>query len=91
MDMSDMQSVTAEDVRELLESGSMDPTLVRWLDTGEVEVVAGVLFGDISYSNYDREHELIVTQQDLRSTGDFDSSNPTDEDCQALAEMLNEG
>ena len=84
-----MAQITAEDVRELLTSTSMDPTMVRWLDTDEVEVVAGVLFSDISYSNRDREYEIIATANDLRQQGDWDVENPTAEDCEAFAEMLN--
>jgi hypothetical protein len=85
-----MATVTADDVRDLLTSGSMDPTLVRWQDTGEVETVAGVLFSDISYSNYDRDYEILATANDLRQQGDWDIEHPTDEDFEAFAAQLNE-
>jgi hypothetical protein len=83
-------AVTADDVRELLTSTSMEPTMVRWLDTGEVETVAGVLFSDISYSNRGREYQIIATAADLREQGDWDTDNPTAEDFEAFAQQLNE-
>lgn len=88
--MNEKQRVTADDVEELLTSGSMEPTLVRWADTGEVEVVAGVLFSDVSYVHYDREHEVIATATDLRAQGDWDIEHPTADDFEAFAQMLNE-
>lgn len=90
-----MARVTADDVRELLTSTIMEPTLVEWLDENEavtdvIEVVSGVLFGDISYSNYDREYRVITTATDLRQQGDWDIENPTEDDYEAFAQMLNE-
>jgi hypothetical protein len=89
-------TITDDDIRELLTSTSMDPTLVEWLDQDEavtdvIEVVSGVLFSDISYSNRDRAYRIIVTASDLRQMGDWDIDHPTDEDCEAFAQMLNEG
>lgn len=85
-------TVTAGDVRELLESRQMDPVLVRWATSdgfhtaGEVEVVSRIVFDQYS----EAKGEIIVSQNDLRSNGsDYDPDNPTDEDCAALAEMLN--
>lgn len=88
--------ITAEDIRELLTSTSMDPTLVEWLDEDEavvdmIEVVSGVLFSDISYSRYYQPYRIITTANDLRQQGDWDIENPTDEDFEAFAQMLNEG
>lgn len=86
-----MAQVTADDIRELLTSGSMDPILVRWLDTDEIEVISGVLTTDISYSNYRRAHQVLASANDLRQMGDWDINNPTDEDFEAFAQQLNEG
>jgi hypothetical protein len=91
-----MAQVTADDIRELLTSTSMDPTLVEWLDLDEavhdvIEVVAGPLLSDISYMLVDREYLVITTANDLRQMGDWDIENPTAEDCEAFAQMLNEG
>jgi predicted HAD superfamily phosphohydrolase YqeG len=88
--------VTADDIRELLTSTSMDPTLVEWLDEDEavtdmIEVVSGVLFSDISYSNYDRAYRILATAADLRQQGDWDAEHPTAEDFEAFAQQINEG
>lgn len=90
-----MAQVTADDIRELLTSTSMDPTLVEWLDEDEavtdvIEVVSGALFSDISYSNRDRAYRVLATANDLRQMGDWDIEHPTDDDCEAFAQMANE-
>lgn len=85
-----MARVTADDVRELLTSGSMEPTMVEWSDTDEIEVIAGVLLNDISYSERNREYQIVVTANDLRQIGEWDTEHPTDEDFEAFAEYLNE-
>lgn len=91
MNAATTQPVTADDIRALLDySPRADATLVRWLDTGEVESVPAVLFSDISYSNRDREYDILVEAADLRSQGDWDTENPTDEDYEVFAQMLNE-
>jgi hypothetical protein len=91
-----MAQITADDIRELLTSRSMDPTLVEWLDedemvTDSVEVVSGALFSDISWSNRERAYQVITTAADLRSQGDWDIEHPTEDDFEAFAQMLNEG
>ncbi len=91
-----MTSVTADDIRELLTSRAMDPTLVEWLDGNSavydnVEVVSGVLFSDISYSNRDRAYRILATAEGLRQDGDWDIENPTEDDLQAFAQQINEG
>lgn len=83
--------VTVAAVRALLTSTGMEPTLVRWADSGDVEVVSGVLFTDISYSNYNREHEVLATPANLKALGDWDTEHPTEDDYRAFAQMLNEG
>lgn len=88
--------ITADDIRELLTSTSLDPTLVEWIDTDEavtdvIEVVSGVLFADISYSNRDRDYRIIATANELRQIGDWDIEHPSAEDFEAFAHMLNEG
>ncbi len=40
--------ITKNDVRELVESKKQLPLMVRWLDTDEIEIVAGVGFHDNS-------------------------------------------
>ena len=85
------QQVTAEDVEDLLSRHPRsEATMVRWLDTGEIETVAAALFNDISSSNYTREYETISTAADLRSQGDWDAENPTQDDYEAFAMQLNE-
>jgi hypothetical protein len=93
-----MAQVTADDIRELLTSTIMDPTLIEWLNEDEavtdvIEVVSGVLFSDISwsYSRRNDAYRILTTAADLRQTGDWDIENPTDEDFEAFAQMLNEG
>ena len=88
--------VTADDIRELLTSRSMDPTLVEWLNEDQavrdvIEVVSGALFTDISWSHRNDDYRIITTANDLRQQGDWDIENPTDEDFEAFAQMLNEG
>jgi protein-tyrosine-phosphatase len=73
----------------------MDPTLVEWLNEDDaivdmIEVVSGAHFSDISYSRYYQSHRIITTAADLRQMGDWDIENPTDEDFEAFAQMLNE-
>jgi hypothetical protein len=87
--------VTAADVRELLTSTSMDPTLVEWLSednaiTDTVEVISGALFTDISWNRYNARFRVIATANDLRQIGDWDVEHPTNEDFEAFAQMLNE-
>lgn len=91
-----MAQVTAADIRELLTSRITDPTLVMWLGEDEavtdpIEVVSGALFNDISWSHRNDACRIITTANDLRQQGDWDIENPTDEDCAAFAQMLNEG
>lgn len=98
------QPVTLDNVRDLLGSGRMEATLVRWLtadqwhDAGEVEVVSGVMLRDMQYarSGYDSDdpddgpdYELIITANDLRASGDTDWDNPSPDDLAAAAEWLN--
>lgn len=90
LEMATSDPITADDVRDLLTSTIMEPTLVRWSDTLEIEVIAGVLLSDISYSNYNRFHEVLATADDLCSQGDWDTDNPTAEDFEAFAQQLNE-
>lgn len=90
-----MTTVTAADVRELLTSRASDPILVEWLDEDEavtdlIEVVAASLFGEIDYSERDRKYRVLARAEDLRQMGDWDVSNPTDEDCEAFAQLINE-
>ncbi len=83
--------ITADDIRALLDySPRADATLIRYQDTGEIDIVPAVLFSDISYSERDREYETIATAADLRSQGDWDIENPTQADYDAFAEQLNE-
>lgn len=89
-DENSTRPVNPGDVEELLTSRSMEPTLIRWSDTGEVEVVSGVLFDDISYANRNREHQILATATDLRGAGDWDTEHPTPADFEALAEYLND-
>lgn len=84
------QPVTADDIEDLLTRGCMEPTLVRWLDTDEIEVVAGPLFSDISYSNRYRKHQILVTADDLQSMGSWDTEHPTQADFEAFAEYVND-
>lgn len=83
--------ITASDVRRLSESGGVDATMIRWSDTGEVEIVPYALFNDISFDDRDREHSVILTRAALHSSqGDTDWDNATTEDYEAWAEMLME-
>lgn len=91
LEEAEVEPVNTEDVRDLLTSTSMDPIMVRWADTLEVEVVSGALFYDVSYVHYNREHAILATAADLRSQGDWDIDNPTDADLAAFAEQLHEG
>lgn len=91
-----MTHVLAEDIAELLTSPAMDPTLIEWLDEDEaatdvIEVVSGVLLGDISYAYRDRAYRILVTADTLRGMGDWDVEHPTEEDFEAFAQMVNEG
>jgi len=85
--------ITAALMRDLLASGAMNPTLVRWDDTDELAIVPGVLFSDISYADRARPHTAIVTQAEIQqgALGDYDPDNPTDDDYAAMADMLNSG
>lgn len=90
-----MAHVTADDIRELLTSRILDPTLIEWTNTRHavhdtVEVVSGALFTDISWSHRDDDYRILATANDLRQQGDWDIENPTDEDCEAFAQQINE-
>lgn len=89
-----MARVTADDVRELMTSRIMDPTLVEWLNEDEmvtdaIEVVSGVLFTDISYARRNDDYRIIITRNDLIGQNWYEGE-PTDEDYAAFAEVLNE-
>ncbi len=85
-----MTRITADDVRRLNESGGVDATMIRWSDTGEVETLPYVLFGDISFVDRDREHEVVISRAELRCQGDTDWDDATLGDYEAWAEALTE-
>jgi hypothetical protein len=88
------QTVTIEDMRELLTSGYMDPTLVRWNDTGELEVVSGIDVYDGTYYGGTGEATatVIVSRAAVEGgcLGDYDVDAPTADDFAAMAEVLND-
>ncbi len=78
-------TVTANDVRELLESKASKPTLYVDADDNSVQVTNGVrgCFPD-SYVE-------IITQSGVTDGNNFDGTpdEPTDGDCESLAEWIN--
>lgn len=92
-------TVTAEHIRELMESQAMEPLLVRWDagggeyddNAGDIDIVPAPLFNDISYCYRDRAHTVVASRDELADTNmaeDWD--NLDDADCQAIADVLNE-
>jgi hypothetical protein len=58
--------ITSNDVRELVESKKQLPIMVRWLDTGEIEIVSAFGFQDNSgWSEKKRPHNSIANQDNL--------------------------
>lgn len=94
-----MAQVTASDIRELLTARIMDPILIEW-DSEEfayddiIEVVSSTLgYTDREgrFFHGDFTARVLATANDLRQMGDWDTDNPTAEDFEAFAQMVNEG
>jgi len=85
-----MERITREHVRELLESGAMEPTLIQWPDTGEIEVVPAPNFTDIIWSERGSEYTIIADAASVRTGYEYDPEHLTDEDCEAIAEHIND-
>ncbi|MFH1602720.1 MAG: hypothetical protein ABIH03_02310 [Pseudomonadota bacterium] len=83
--------ITADHIHELLTNRTyVEPTLLRFTDTGEVTIVPGPHLTDISWSERGREYEVVCTSADCSTIEGIDIANLTDEMCAMLAAMLND-
>ena len=78
-------------IRQLLTNTTyMDPTLIRFRDTGEIQVIPGPHLTDISWSERGREYEILCTVADCSTIEGVNIAALTDEMCAMLASMLND-
>ncbi len=83
-------SITKNDVRELVESKKQLPLMVRWLDTDEIEIVAGVGFHDNSgWSEKRRPHDSIANQDNLFDILAIPLNKLNELDFETIAKHLN--
>jgi len=89
--MSEAKKIMAADIEELAECGYMDPVLVRWEDDGELEIVAGPNLNDVSWSDYGRDHQVVIRLADILQGAAGDSIKDEQDvakNAQAIADML---
>jgi hypothetical protein len=78
--------VSADHIENLIHSRVMDPTLIIFQDTGEIEVIPGPWMDDVSWSDRNRDYAVIINKTDIEN---FENWNEDDPGYQAVADLLN--
>ncbi len=84
-----MEKITADDVMELANMHGYNPTMIRWDDTNEIEVIRYIAFNDISYEDRFRAHTIIATHDCIEAIADRLIDDMTGDDYIGIAECLN--
>jgi hypothetical protein len=83
-------SITKNDVRELVESKKKLPLMVRWSDTGEIETVSAFGFQDNSgWSEKKRPHNSIANQDNVFDILAIPLNELNELDLETIAKHLN--
>ncbi len=84
---SQKEKITINIIRELIESDAMGPILIRFHDTGKLEVIPSPWLTDISWCDKGRGHTVITSQYDLVNA-DYGKYS-TDQELNGCIEYLN--
>lgn len=81
--------ITAFDVKELAEARKRQPTMIRWEDTKEIETIGYAHFNHISFSERDRPHTVLASQDDIEEIAQMSVKKMEENDYEIIAECLN--
>ena len=85
-------TVTEQDVISLIESPAMEPQMILWKNTNEIEIWSKVtLTNDVSFSEKGREYATITDQAELENILSEHYEGDEPDRFQSLADYLNEG